>query len=54
MRTKLFISNLSSIRRKMKFSEVRLPYSLLTKTNKITKIANKIKITYIVPNTITD
>jgi hypothetical protein len=34
----------------MEFSEVRLSYSLFTKTNKITKIANKIKITYIVPN----
>jgi hypothetical protein len=31
----------------MEFSEVHLSYSLMTKTNKITKIANKIKITYI-------
>jgi hypothetical protein len=34
----------------MEFSEVRLSYSLLTKTNKITKIANQIKIIRIVPN----
>jgi hypothetical protein len=39
----------------MEFLEVRLSYSLFTETNKIIKIANKMKITYIVPNnTITD
>jgi hypothetical protein len=39
----------------MEFSEVRLSFSLITNTNKITKIANKNKITYIVPNnTITE
>jgi hypothetical protein len=31
----------------MEFSEVRLSYSLFTNTNKITKIANKNKIAYI-------
>jgi hypothetical protein len=31
----------------MEFSEVRLSYSLFTNTNKITKISNKNKITYI-------
>jgi hypothetical protein len=31
----------------MEFSEVRLSYSLFTNNNKITKIANKNKITYI-------
>jgi hypothetical protein len=34
----------------MEFSEVRLSYSLFTKTNKIIKIANKIKIICIVLN----
>jgi hypothetical protein len=34
----------------MEFSEVRLFYSLYTKTNKITKTASKIEITYTVPN----
>jgi hypothetical protein len=39
----------------MQLSEFRLSYSLFTKTNKITKFPNKIKITYTVPNnTITD
>jgi hypothetical protein len=34
----------------MEFSEEYLSYSLFTKTNKMTKIANKNNITYIVPN----
>jgi hypothetical protein len=51
----LFLIFLLYLRRKMELSEVRLSYSLSTKTNKITKIASKIKISYIVPsNTITD